>query len=174
VILLLFLVFMGALRIREEMIAKPAWSIVDLVVFTLLIGAAVLLAARRWAYVAACAALIAALGALSQADLTLKGARSRSYFGIYTMRDAPTGERQLMHGTTLHGVQVRRPGEETSATTYYGPRSGAGLALQAAGRLFGERARIGVVGLGVGTLACYRRPGQEWTFFEIVPEVLAY
>ena len=174
VMLLLFLVFMGALWIRQEMLDKPAWSILDLVVFTLLIAAAVLLAARRWAYVAACAALLAALGLLTQANMTLEGARSRSYFGIYTVREASTGERQLMHGTTLHGVQLNRSGEETSATTYYGPRSGVGLALQAAGRLYGEDARVGVVGLGVGTLACYRRPGQEWTFFEIDPEVLEY
>ena len=174
VILLLFLVFMGALWIRQEMLDKPAWSILDLVVFMLLIAVAVLLAARRWAYVAACAALLAALGALSQAQMTMNGARSRSYFGIYTVREASTGERQLMHGTTVHGMQVNRPGEETSATAYYGPRSGVGLALRDAGRLYGGNARIGVVGLGVGTLACYRRPGQEWTFFEIDPEVLAY
>jgi hypothetical protein len=174
VILLLFVVFMGSLGIRQEMLASSAWSLLDLVLFTFLIGAAVLLAARRWAYVAACAALIAALGALSQAQLTLRDARSRSYFGIYTVRETPTGERQLMHGTTLHGVQRRGPGEETAATTYYGPNSGAGQALLAASSLFGGEARIGVVGLGVGTLACYHRPGQIWTFFEIDPEVLEY
>ncbi len=35
-------------------------------------------------------------------------------------------------------------------------------------------ARVGVVGLGAGTLACYRRLGQDWTFFEIDPAVLRY
>jgi spermidine synthase len=39
-------------------------------------------------------------------------------------------------------------------------------------RLYGPKASIGVVGLGTGTLACYRRPGQYWQFFEIDPLVI--
>jgi spermidine synthase len=39
--------------------------------------------------------------------------------------------------------------------------------------LFGDSARIGVVGLGAGTLACYALPGQHWTFYEIDPAVAA-
>jgi spermidine synthase len=46
--------------------------------------------------------------------------------------------------------------------------------MLAAERMYGKHARIGVVGLGVGTLACYHRPGQQHTFFEIDPTVLAY
>jgi spermidine synthase len=57
-------------------------------------------------------------------------------------------------------------------TSYYAPRSGVGLAMQAAPGLFGPNARIAVVGLGAGTLACYARPGQTWTFFEIDPAVV--
>jgi len=174
VILLLFLVFMGALYVRNELWASPDWSALDVAVFIALIAAAVVLAARRWAFVAASAALIAALGALAQAQTSFEGVRSRSYFGIYTVRDTPEGLRNLVHGTTLHGVQRLQPGAETSATTYYGRSSGVGQALASAERLFGQEARIGVVGLGVGTLACYRKPGQSWTFYEIDPAVLAY
>jgi hypothetical protein len=174
VILLLFAVFMGALRIRSEMLASPDWSLFDMAMFAILIGGAVMLAARRWAFVAACAALIAALGALAQAQTTVAGTRSRSYFGIYTVRDGIDGTRQLVHGTTLHGVQHRDPAKALAPTTYYGTNSGAGLALASAERLYGGKARIGVVGLGVGTLACYRKPGQAWTFFEIDPAVLEY
>ena len=174
VILLLFLVFMGALQVRAQMAVSPEWSVLDVVLFAALIGAAVVLAARRWAFVAASAALIGALGALGQAQTSFEGIRSRSYFGIYTVRDTPQGERKLVHGTTLHGVQRLDPGSEKSATTYYGGTSGVGLALASAERLFGEQARVGVVGLGVGTLACYRKPGQSWTFYEIDPAVLAY
>lgn len=174
VILLLFLVFMGALRVRQELWASPDWSALDVAVFIALIAAAVVLAARRWAFVAASAALIGALGALAQAQTSFEGVRSRSYFGIYTVRDTPEGMRNLVHGTTLHGVQRLQPGAETSATTYYGRTSGVGQALASAERLYGQKARIGVVGLGVGTLACYRKPGQSWTFYEIDPAVLAY
>ena len=55
------------------------------------------------------------------------------------------------------------------ATTYYAPRSGVGRAMRAAPALYGPAARIGVVGLGTGTLACYARPGQSWRFYEIDP-----
>ncbi len=174
-IALLFAVFVGALRIRQEMLASPAWTMFDIAMFAILIGGAVMLAARRWAFVAACAALIAALGALAQAQTSLAGTRSRSYFGIYTVREGlMDGTRQLVHGTTLHGVQYRDPAKALLPTTYYSANSGAGLALAAAQRLYGDKARVGVVGLGVGTLACYRKPGQTWTFFEIDPAVLDY
>ena len=50
--------------------------------------------------------------------------------------------------------------------------SGVGIALAAAPRLYGNAARIGVVGLGAGTLACYAQPGQHWTFYEIDPVIV--
>lgn len=174
VVILLFLVFVGALQIRTLSASEDDGSALIAVLFVALIAAAVVLAARRWAYVGACAALIAALGALTQAQTSLAGNRSRSYFGIYTVRDSSDGIRQLIHGTTLHGVQRLDAGGDRAATTYYGAEAGVGLALSSAERLYGTDARIGVVGLGVGTLACYRQPGQTWTFFEIDPEVLAY
>jgi SAM-dependent methyltransferase len=174
VILLLFLVFVGSLAFRGELMDDPKWSAFDIAAFLLLIAATALLAATRWSYVAACAALIAALGAMSQMQTSLEGARSRSYFGIYTVSEKKGFERRLQHGTTLHGVQRLDPGHGDDATSYYGRTSGVGLTLASAGQLYGPQARIGVVGLGVGTLACYGRPGQQWTFFEIDPEVLAY
>lgn len=174
VALLLFLVFLGALRFRLNLLESPVWSVLDMMLFAGLIAAAAVLAARRWAFVAACAALIAALGALGQLQTSLEGVRTRSYFGIYTVRDAGGGMRNLIHGTTLHGVQRLDPGGQTAPTTYYGPASGVGLALASAERLYGPGARIGAVGLGVGTLACYSRPGQSWTFFEIDPAVLEF
>jgi SAM-dependent methyltransferase len=171
--LLLFLVFVGAVVLRTEVRYQP-WGAYALMLLTVMVGAATLLTAKRWAYIAACAGLLAAAGGLAQFQLTMQGARSRSYFGIYTVKDTPGGNRQLLHGTTLHGEQRGQEGAELAPTTYYGLRAGVGQALRAAERLFGPDARIGVVGLGVGTLACYRRPGQTWSFFEIDPEVLEY
>lgn len=172
--LVLFGVFMGAIWLHREFRSDSGWGVAELAVFILLVAGATLLAARRWAFVAACAALLAALGGLAQLQTTFEGGRSRSYFGIYTVYDLPSGERMLKHGTTLHGMQRTDPARSREPTTYYGRSSGVGRAMLAAERLFGSNARIGVVGLGVGTLACYRRPGQTWTFFEIDPEVLAY
>ncbi|MEH3047587.1 spermidine synthase [Sphingomonas adhaesiva] len=97
------------------------------------------------------------------------GARLRSYFGVYTVAQEPA-RRTLIHGTTLHGVQLTgSDARERTPTTYYTPGSGVGRAMLAAPALFGAGARIGVVGLGTGTLACYAQPGQRWTFYEIDP-----
>jgi SAM-dependent methyltransferase len=103
-------------------------------------------------------------------ERSTEGTRTRSYFGIYEVSNRPDGSaRVLMHGTTLHGIQNLKPGNELVPTSYYAARSGVGLTLGNAERLFGARPRIGVVGLGSGTLSCYARPNQSWTFFEIDP-----
>jgi len=101
------------------------------------------------------------------------GAMTRSFFGVYSIGPLPGNARVLVHGTTIHGIQNRgSPERERMPTSYYAPGSGVGIALAAAPRLYGNTARIGVVGLGAGTLACYARPGQRWKFYEIDPVVV--
>lgn len=134
-----------------------------------------LLVPWRTAYVALLVALMVAQGGLETLEATRDGLRSRSYFGVYTVRDYRESKlRLLTHGTTLHGQQSTDPASSRKPTTYYGPTSGAGLVIGNAPALFGPAARIGVVGLGVGTLACYHQPGQNWRFYEIDPQVLTY
>jgi spermidine synthase len=107
---------------------------------------------------------------------SVEGGRTRSYFGIYEVYERPDDfgrpVRVLTHGTTLHGKQNLTPGLEQVPTTYYAARSGVGLAMTAADSMFGPRPRIGVVGLGSGTLSCFARPNQAWTFFEIDPAMV--
>ncbi len=101
--------------------------------------------------------------------------RTRSYFGINTVREYPEERlRTLAHGTTLHGEQSTDPRRAREPLTYYGPGSGVAIAYASAPALFGPHARMAVLGLGTGTLACFARPGQKWTIFEIDPAVLAY
>ena len=100
------------------------------------------------------------------------GMLTRSYFGVYGVTDDGPTRRILFHGTTLHGIQNRVPGLERDPTSYYAPQSGVGLGLRNAAALYGPHARIGVVGLGAGTLACYARPGQTWRFYEIDPAMV--
>ncbi|APG63825.1 hypothetical protein LPB140_11405 [Sphingorhabdus lutea] len=123
----------------------------------------------RPAFIISLAALMIASGADYMFDKSWHGQRVRSYFGIYTIDQSPSGNaRWLTHGTTLHGTQlVNRP---TLPTSYYNPKSGVGLALAAAPSLY-TRPNIAVVGLGSGTLSCYKKPEQKWTFFEIDPVV---
>ena len=111
-------------------------------------------------------------GAGRKLDLSLdSGKLERTYFGVYSIVDHDAS-RHLLHGTTLHGIQLLTPGWERWQTTYYGRESGVGRAIQLAASMFGPNASISVVGLGTGTLACYRQPGQRWTFFELDPQVV--
>lgn len=124
----------------------------------------------RWAYVAVLAMLMLGVGGWSTVQDSFTDMRVRSYFGVYTVTDDPyRHQRRLAHGTTLHGLQRTDAGHAYDPTTYYGHDSGVGLALDRAP----SDAAIGIVGLGAGTLSCYRRPGQHWTIFEIDPAMVA-
>ncbi|MDQ3140169.1 MAG: fused MFS/spermidine synthase, partial [Pseudomonadota bacterium] len=151
--------------------ALPGW--VDIAATTL-IGLLALISLGRPLVFALCLlALMLSYGGWHTLKLSASDARIRSYFGIYTITTRDNGAtRSLTHGTTLHGMQKLTPGLEREPTSYYGRRSGVGLARSAAGPLYGPGAGIGVVGLGTGTLACYAAPGQRWSFFEIDPAVV--
>jgi SAM-dependent methyltransferase len=129
----------------------------------------VLVIGKRWAFAAVFALLMLGHGGLSTLETSVAGDRSRSYFGVYSVQDSG-GMRRLTHGTTMHGQQWLEPGRSKGPTAYYGYRSGAGIALADAA----VGANVGIAGLGVGTLACYRKLGQNWTFFEIDPQVVRY
>ncbi|QZH76153.1 MAG: fused MFS/spermidine synthase [Erythrobacter sp.] len=166
------LVFVFALRLYQSSLAKADLSPAQWGGLAGLLVLAMLLTARRWSFVLGSTLLLLALGGLGNLQTSFSGQRERSYFGIYSIREEPDGDRLLMHGTTVHGAQRIGQTESREPTAYYGRTSGVGRALTQAPEMFGAAARIGVVGLGVGTLACYREEGQDWTFFEIDPEVL--
>lgn len=174
---------LGALLAMATMIAFHLGSLVgdrqntllQLFLLMTLTGLGLLLMPWRWAFAAVLVMAMLAQGGLSTIRTTMNGERTRSYFGIYNVYDNNVEETRLLaHGTTLHGKQSLDPARRREATTYYGDTSGVGLALDAAPQLFGPRARVGIVGLGSGTLACRHRPGQVWTFFEIDPAVLRF
>jgi SAM-dependent methyltransferase len=128
---------------------------------------------RRWPFAISLAALMLSYGGWTTIVRSAEGTRTRSYFGIYEVTErANHTARVLTHGTTLHGIQNLLPGLQTIPTSYYARRSGVGLTLTNADALFGAHPRIGVVGLGSGTLSCYARPNQAWTFFEIDPAMV--
>ena len=150
-------------------------ALVQLFLVLLLTTIGLLLLPWRWTYVGLLLMMMVAQGGLSTIQQTLAGYRTRSYFGIYTVYDNQVEKtRLLVHGTTLHGKQSLEPGRRLEPTTYYGDTSGIGLALDQAPAMFGPHARVGVVGLGTGTLACRHKPGQSWTFFEIDPAVVRF
>ncbi len=139
------------------------------ILLAIMIGIGILVIGQRYAYALVLAAVLYAAGGAYNLSITLAGDRMRSYFGIYTV-DTDGRARWLMHGTTMHGMQLlsdpKRP------ISYYPASSGVGHAMTEASALYGPNASIGVVGLGTGTLSCYARPGQQWTFFEIDPLII--
>ena len=147
---------------------------VSMVALYAIIAIAIVAIGNRTLLAACVAAMMVSAGGWERLELSAQpGKMTRSYFGIYSIRPRGDDARMLVHGTTIHGVQNLGSSErERMPTTYYAPLSGVGLAMAAAPRLFGETARIDVVGLGAGTLACYARPGEQWTFYEIDPVVV--
>ena len=82
--------------------------------------------------------------------------------------------RELVHGHINHGTQYLAPDHELAPTSYYGEASGAGVALghrRRVARSGGTALRIGVVGLGIGTVATYGTPGDTIRFYELDPNV---
>ncbi|MEW5982510.1 MAG: fused MFS/spermidine synthase [Acidobacteriota bacterium] len=90
----------------------------------------------------------------------------RSYFGVLRVTEDAHGTRQLVHGSTIHGSQLRDGRRDLVPAAYYHPDGPAGEIMRQAG------SDVAIVGLGTGAMACYARPGQQWVFFEIDPLVV--
>ena len=101
---------------------------------------------------------------------------ARNFYGGLKVRDSglPSelgATRTLTNGTINHGEQFLNLARRDWPTTYYGPATGVGIAIrdrQSAGRA----SRVGVIGVGAGTLASYGRLGDYYRFYEINPLVL--
>jgi len=126
--------------------------------------------------------LIAALG--SHIHGTLKNAvtMKRNFFGTLKIVDDnpidPLEHRVvMMHGRIEHGYQFRASDKRFWPTSYFGPNSGVGLAIRFHPRRLDpaqRNLRIGVVGLGTGTLATYGEDGDYLRFYEINPDVVHF
>ncbi len=99
----------------------------------------------------------------------------RNFYGALRVNDTPKtadqdATRQLTHGTINHGEQFLDPKRRREPTTYYGPVSGIGMVLRDLGA--GGPIKVGVVGLGTGTIAAYGRAGDTYRYYEINPLVI--
>ena len=103
---------------------------------------------------------------------------SRNFYGVLRIREAIAEDASvrvygLMHGSVFHGMQWSSGPYHTRPTDYFTETSGVGLAiLNHPKRLSNQPLRIGIIGLGIGTLASYGRPGDYIKFYEIDPEVI--
>jgi hypothetical protein len=98
--------------------------------------------------------------------------RDRNFFGVKDIvRDTDKGLVSLVHGGTVHGAQSLDPARRTELLTYYTPSGPLGdvfHSLQARR----DSLDVGVLGLGAGAAACYARAQDNWTFYEIDPQVV--
>ena len=107
-------------------------------------------------------------------------AMERNFYGVLRVRALAAGEptreaRGLSHGITSHGFQFIEPDLRRTPTTYYAQGSGIGLTLAHYAEAVDDPTpglRVGVIGLGTGTLAAYAQPGDTYRFYEINPNIL--
>jgi hypothetical protein len=124
-----------------------------------------------WACVTACTCAVLIVNVRTMRDGTV--AMMRNFYGALRIQEFKIGlqlpYRSLVNGTIEHGAQYLAFPENRNPTTYYGRRSGVGLALRFC--CDGPK-RVGVIGLGAGTLAAYGKPGDSFRFYEINPQVV--
>jgi SAM-dependent methyltransferase len=99
---------------------------------------------------------------------------TRGFYGVLRVKEygSPGEEdhlRRLVHGTIMHGEQYQHESRRRMLTTYYGETAGIGLAIKSKQD---HPVRVGVIGLGTGTIAAYGRAGDVFRFYEIDPHVL--
>ncbi len=142
-----------------------------------------------WLLVVALAlAIVVSLGVTAREEANGARLRVRNFYGTLRILDQvaanivmvkgdvsqPLDEdprfEKLMNGTIDHGLEFLSPARRDQPTTYYGPNSGIGITLRAAEGP--TPLKVGVIGLGVGTLAAYGRPGDHYEFYEINPLVV--
>jgi hypothetical protein len=104
--------------------------------------------------------------------------QKRSFFGVLKVqngirydrdRDRLLPYRELIHGTTLHGMQFLDEGRRDEPLTYYHRTGPIGQVFAAYNT--DPKRPYAVIGLGTGTMACYALPEQDVTFFDIDPVV---
>jgi hypothetical protein len=116
---------------------------------------------------------IYAMASLTFRDLSDNLLLARNFYGAVRVQELPLIDgrpvRQFLSGRVTHGVQFTQPELRREPLTYYSHASGIGIALDELGKR--GPLRVGVIGLGVGTMAAYARRGDSYRFYEINPLV---
>jgi hypothetical protein len=104
--------------------------------------------------------------------------RARSFFGVHAVTETANREfRLLVHGTTIHGAERIRNADGSPVAgrpeplTYYYFGGAISEAIAAKRNAAGGLRSVAAVGLGSGSLACHKQGAEQWSFFEIDPEV---
>lgn len=98
-------------------------------------------------------------------------ARKRNFYGCLSVSRSIDAI-DLTNGGIVHGTQFTDPARRREPTRYY--RKASGLALiepYVRSKLDGASEKIGVIGLGTGTIAAYGKAGDDITFYELDKDV---
>jgi hypothetical protein len=102
-------------------------------------------------------------------------AATRNFYGVLRVQqsgsDESTRKRSLIHGTIMHGNQYSAADLRKQPTTYYTATSGVGRALESMHPRL-EPLKVGVIGLGTGTIATWAAKGDAYRFYDINPAVV--
>jgi spermidine synthase len=126
---------------------------------------------RRPIRFAGCVAALLVSGTLVQSPFGHAVFAERTFFGVYRVRvDERLNYRFMFHGPTLHGMQSSLDARRTASLSYFHEAGPIGQVFKAV-PVAASTPEVGVVGLGVGSLASYAGPAQRWVFYEIDPAV---
>lgn len=105
----------------------------------------------------------------SDAEVTV-----RNFYGtLQVFNNVENGYRTMLHGLITHGRQYTSADKIDRPTAYYSEASGVGQALRTKAKMAGGAPlRVGVIGLGVGTLVSYSRKNDYFRLYEIDPLVV--
>ena len=117
-----------------------------------------------------CAVMLASVYYTGLTDRTLHVVRN--FFGTTRVTTDPMRRvNSLYSGNTVHGRQFVDPSRQCEPLSYHHENGPLGQVM-AVFNAAHANARVAVIGLGVGAMASYSKPGQEWTFYEINPDVI--
>ncbi|MBV8836509.1 MAG: fused MFS/spermidine synthase [Alphaproteobacteria bacterium] len=155
--------------------------VTDSTTFNWTIGAMLVIAglvSREPLPFAAVIAVVFIIGQVYRPDSDTKETM-RSFFGVHKITETSDGQyRVFLHGTTIHGAERLRDdnGDPIEGPppmiTYYHVESPMGVTVKATRARVGGPIKVAVVGLGTGTFACFRRPQDSFTFYEIDASVV--
>jgi SAM-dependent methyltransferase len=161
--------FFTSWYVMRRMRVNPGDTIGFDVVFFVIV---LLFQARRYRFAAAFAILLFGY-VVTIPEIVENGERlyvARDFFGVKkVLFDRNRNMRRLLHGDTLHGEESLDPAHTGEPMTYYHTTGPAGDVMD----FIAERPnqRVGVVGLGAGTMAAYGNPNRHITFFDVDPQV---
>jgi hypothetical protein len=148
---------------------------------------AILSQKRYWILILALVLILAGAGYMlfDHIDQSARGAQimQRNFYGVIRVRLIGVGDPlenaySLNHGSTSHGFQFQKVEKRSIPTAYYGKQSGIGLTLSHYQEALGENAsssqgiKVGLIGLGTGTLAAYGQSGDHYRFYEINQDII--